>query len=75
MILAASSLIDKFGELEKFIKKDGIKIYKKIFTVIAGDKPVTMAKTTALEISELEKMFLKIQDLIMFLLLQIDLKH
>ena len=74
LILAASSLIDKFGELEKFIKKDGIKIYKKIFTVIAGDKPVTMAKTTALEISELANV-LKIQDLIMFLLLQIDLKH
>ena len=57
LILAASSLIDKFGELEKFIKKDGIKIYKKIFTVIAGDKPVTMAKTTALEISELANVF------------------
>ena len=50
-------MIDKFGELEKFIKKDGIKIYKKIFTVIAGDKPVTMAKTTALEISELANVF------------------
>ena len=31
--------------------------FTKIFTVIAGDKPVTMAKTTALEISELANVF------------------
>ena len=57
LILAASSLVEKFGELEKFIKRDGLKINKRIYTVIAGDKPVTMAKTTAIEISELANVF------------------
>ena len=56
LILAASSLVEKFGELEKFIKRDGLKLIK-IYTVIAGDKPVTMAKSTAIEISELANVF------------------
>lgn len=57
LILAASSLVDKFGELESIIKKDGLSISKKLYTIIEGDKPVTMAKTTAIEISELANVF------------------
>ncbi len=57
LILAASSVVEKFGELEKIIKKDGIKISKKLYTIIEGDRPVTMAKTTAIEISELSNVF------------------
>jgi len=57
LILAAASLVDKFGELEKIIKKDGIKISKRLYTIIEGDMPVTMAKTTAIEMSELANVF------------------
>ena len=57
LILAASSVVEKFGELENIIKKDGFKISKKLYTIIEGDKPVTMAKTTAIEISELANVF------------------
>ncbi len=57
LILAASSVVEKFGELENVIKKDGFKISKKLYTIIEGDKPVTMAKTTAIEISELSNVF------------------
>ena len=57
MILAASSVVEKFGELENIIKKDGLKISKKLYTIIEGDRPVTMAKTTAIEISELSNVF------------------
>ncbi len=57
LILAASSLVEKFGELESIIKKDKIKISKRLYTIIEGDRPVTMAKTTAIEISELANQF------------------
>ena len=57
LILAASSVVEKFGELENIIKKDGLKISKKLYTIIEGDRPVTMAKTTAIEISELSNVF------------------
>ena len=57
LILAAATLVDKFGELEKIIKKDGIKISKRLYTIIEGDMPVTMAKTTAIEMSELANVF------------------
>ena len=57
LILAASSLVAKFGELESIIKRDKIKISKRLYTIIEGDRPVTMAKTTAVEISELANQF------------------
>ncbi len=57
LIMAASSLVEKFGELENIIKKDGLKISKRLYTIIEGDRPVTMAKTTAIEISELANLF------------------
>ena len=57
LILAASSVVEKFGELEAIIKRDGLKISKKLFTIIEGDRPITMAKTTAIEISELSNVF------------------
>ncbi len=57
LILAASSVVEKFGELENIIKKDRLKVSKKLYTIIEGDRPVTMAKTTAIEISELSNVF------------------
>ena len=57
IILASSCLMEKFGNIEKIIKKDGLSVFKKIFTVVEGDKPVTMAKSTALEINELSNIF------------------
>tara|TARA_A100001035_G_C27766108_1_gene493751 strand:- start:373 stop:1533 length:1161 start_codon:yes stop_codon:yes gene_type:complete len=48
IILGASGLINKYGELEKSLKKDGFKIDKKIYFLIEGENPVTMAKSTGL---------------------------
>ena len=47
----------KIWKYRKIIKKDGLSVFKKIFTVVEGDKPVTMAKSTALEINELSNIF------------------
>ena len=57
LIIAASSLVEKYGDLEKIIRKDKLSISKKLYTIIDGDKPVTMAKSTAIEISELANLF------------------
>ena len=57
LILAASALVEKFGELEKIIKEDNLIISKKLFTIVEGDRPVAMAKSTAIEISELANVF------------------
>lgn len=48
IILGASALIHKYGNLEKILLRDGFKINKKIFFLIDGDNPVTMAKSTGL---------------------------
>lgn len=57
LIIAASSLVEKYGDLEKIIRKDKLSISKKLYTIIDGDKPITMAKSTAIEISELANLF------------------
>ena len=57
IILGASALLDRFGSLEQILKKDKFKVTKKIYTLVDGDKPVTMAKSTALEINELSNIF------------------
>ena len=49
--------MEKFGNIEKIIKRDNLKVFKKIYTVVEGDKPITMAKSTALEINELSNIF------------------
>lgn len=48
LILGASAIVDKYGDLEKIITNDGFKINKKIFFLIEGENPITMAKSTGL---------------------------
>ena len=37
IILGASAILNKYGELEKLIKKDGFRVDKKIFSLIEGE--------------------------------------
>jgi len=53
IILGASAVLDKYGSLDKIIKKDGFKIYKKIFFLIEGETPLTMAKSTGIGLVEM----------------------
>jgi len=48
IILGASAVIDKYGDLEKIINRDGFKIDRKIYFLIEGENPITMAKSTGL---------------------------
>lgn len=53
IVIGASAVISKYGDLESILKKDGFKIYKKIFFLIEGENPLTMAKSTGLGLIEL----------------------
>lgn len=57
IILGASAILNKYGELEKLIKKDGFKINKKIFFLIEGENPVTMSKSTGLGLIGISEAF------------------
>ena len=52
LVLGASSLIEKYGDLEKLIKKDGFKIDDQLSTLVEGQNPISMTKTTGLGIIE-----------------------
>jgi len=56
-ILGASAVLNKYGELEKLIRQDGFKIDKKIFFLIEGENPVTMAKSTGLGLIGISEVF------------------
>ena len=57
IILGASALLDKYGNLEKIILKDNIKVAAKSYSIIEGNNPITMAKSTGLGIIELSQIF------------------
>ena len=52
IILAASSLLERFGNLKKILKKDKIKHDKEAYFIIEGENPITMAKSTGLALIE-----------------------
>ncbi len=57
LVLGASSLMDRIGNLSKTVKKDGFKISGKVYSIIEGNNLTTMAKSTGLGIIELSNIF------------------
>ena len=57
IILGASTLMDRFGNVSDIIEKDGFKISEKVYSIVEGDNPTTMAKSTGLAIIELSNIF------------------
>jgi len=53
LVIAGSALLDRYGNAVDFIEKDGFPISAKVFMVLEGENPTTMAKTTGLGIMEL----------------------
>ncbi len=47
-MIAGSALLDRYGNAVDFIEKDGFNIAAKVFMVLEGENPTTMAKTTGL---------------------------
>lgn len=61
LVIAGSALLDRYGNASSFIEKDGFSIDERIFMVIEGENPTSMAKTTGLGIIELSSAFDKLQ--------------
>ncbi len=61
IILGASSILERFGNVSKVIKKDRLKVSSRLFSVVEGDTPLCMAKTTGNLISDLSTEFEKLK--------------
>jgi UDP-hydrolysing UDP-N-acetyl-D-glucosamine 2-epimerase len=57
LIVGASALLYRFGSVVELIEEDGFKIASKIYTVVEGETPTTMAKSVGLSIIELSTQF------------------
>lgn len=57
VILGASALLPKFGDLRNTLKKDGFGVSKEIFYIVSGETLLTQAKSTGLGIIELATAF------------------
>jgi len=57
LILTASTLLDRYGNLIDIVKKDGFKVNYKVHMLIEGGNLVTSAKSTGLSIIELSTLF------------------
>lgn len=57
LIVGASALLDRFGNITKIIENDGFKINRSIHYIIEGENLTTQAKSTGLGIIELASAF------------------
>lgn len=61
LVIAGSALLDRYGSIVNFIEKDGFEITERVFMVLEGENPTSMAKTTGLGVMELANVFNKLQ--------------
>ena len=57
LVVGASALLYRFGKVIDRIEKDGFKPVAKLYSIIEGENPVTMAKSTGIAIIELSTIF------------------
>ena len=57
LVVTASALLERYGNLQPILAADGFSCAARVFTVIEGDTPATMAKTTGLGMVELASVF------------------
>jgi UDP-hydrolysing UDP-N-acetyl-D-glucosamine 2-epimerase len=57
LVVAASALLDRYGSVVKYIEEDGFEIAARVYMVLEGENPTTMAKTTGLGLMELATVF------------------
>lgn len=57
LVVGASALLQRFGSAVDYIERDGFTIDSRVFMVIEGENPTTMAKSTGLAIIELATIF------------------
>ncbi|MEM7116544.1 MAG: UDP-N-acetylglucosamine 2-epimerase [Chloroflexota bacterium] len=57
LVVAASALLDRYGNTVAFIEKDGFDIAARVYMVLEGENLVTSAKSTGLGMVELATVF------------------
>jgi UDP-hydrolysing UDP-N-acetyl-D-glucosamine 2-epimerase len=57
LLVAASALLDRYGDMVRVIERDGLRIDERVYMVVEGENPVTMAKTTGLGLIEMATAF------------------
>jgi UDP-hydrolysing UDP-N-acetyl-D-glucosamine 2-epimerase len=57
LILSGSVLLERYGDASKVIESDGFIVNEKIYNIIEGETPTSMAKTTGIAIMELANAF------------------
>jgi UDP-hydrolysing UDP-N-acetyl-D-glucosamine 2-epimerase len=57
LVVAASAVLERYGEALKYIKKDGFDVSASVFMVLEGENLVTSAKSTGLGMIELATVF------------------
>src|SRR3989338_1213319 len=53
LVVAASALLPKYGDVTSELERDGVPIHAKINMLLEGGSPITMAKTTGLGLLEM----------------------
>jgi UDP-hydrolysing UDP-N-acetyl-D-glucosamine 2-epimerase len=57
LVIAASALLDRYGTAVNFVESDGFKVSARVFMVLEGENPTSMAKTTGIGLLELATVF------------------
>jgi UDP-hydrolysing UDP-N-acetyl-D-glucosamine 2-epimerase len=57
LVVAASALLDRYGNAARYIEDDGFEIAARVYMVLEGENLASMAKTTGLGLLELATVF------------------
>lgn len=57
LVIAASALLDRYGTAVNFIEADGFEVAARVYMVLEGENPTSMAKTTGIGLLELATVF------------------
>jgi UDP-hydrolysing UDP-N-acetyl-D-glucosamine 2-epimerase len=57
LVVGASALLPKYGSVIDIIERDGFQANAKLYTILEGETPLTMAKSTGLAILEISTAF------------------
>lgn len=57
LVVAASALLDRYGAVVNLIEKDGFEPAARIYMLVEGETPATMAKSTGVGLMELPTVF------------------
>lgn len=53
LVVSASALLDRYGNVSEYIEQDGFEIAERVFSVVEGSTPLTMTNTTGLGVIEM----------------------